>query len=82
MTNSFESMSFLKKIWQGWKIFARTLGRINSKILLTVFFFLILGPIALIRKIVFLFKPRPAHATFWLKKEIKEEKLEDFYRPF
>lgn len=75
-------MSFLKKIWNGWKIFARTLGRINTKIILSLFFFFIFGPIALIRKLFYLFKKKSSANTFWIKKESKRQKLEDYYRQF
>lgn len=35
----------LKQIWAGWKQFARLVGRVNTVILLTLFYFLILSPL-------------------------------------
>jgi hypothetical protein len=40
-------MGFLKKAWQGWKAFANRLGKIQTLILMTLFYFLILGPVAI-----------------------------------
>src|SRR3989338_1451741 len=75
-------MFILRKIWQGWKIFAKTLGKINTLILLTLFLFLILGPIALIKKIPRLFLKKRFQNTFWVKKESEKKNIEDYYRPF
>lgn len=39
---------FLKKIWEGWKKVAIVIGRVNTVIIMTVFYFLIIAPIGLI----------------------------------
>ena len=36
------------KIWEKWKIIARKIGDFQSRLLLNVFYFLILGPVALL----------------------------------
>jgi hypothetical protein len=36
-----------RKLWGRWKRFARTIGDFQARALMTVFYFLILGPIAL-----------------------------------
>jgi hypothetical protein len=35
----------LKKIWTGWKKIAHTIGRVQTVIILTLFYFLILAPL-------------------------------------
>lgn len=40
-------MDFLKKLWKAWKAFAHALGKVQTFILLTVFYILILGPVSL-----------------------------------
>jgi hypothetical protein len=40
-----------KKIWNGWKRFALVIGRFNTRVVLTVLYFILLGPFALLRKI-------------------------------
>ncbi|MEK7449448.1 MAG: hypothetical protein AAB019_08190 [Planctomycetota bacterium] len=42
----------LKKIWSGWKLFALKFGQFNTRIILTAFYFVCLGPIALIKKLI------------------------------
>ena len=42
---------FFQNIWNGWKRIALKIGRINTVILLTVFYFLILAPTGLIFKL-------------------------------
>lgn len=42
-------LNFLKKVWQAWKRFAFVLGRINTTILLTVVYFLIIPVFSLMR---------------------------------
>ena len=43
--------NFFKKIWNGWKIAAKKIGRFNTVVLLTLFYFLILAPLGLIFKL-------------------------------
>ena len=61
----------LKTLYKYWMIFARFLGRINSRVLLTVFYFLIFGIVSLIRKLFKLFKVHPETVSYWLKKAPK-----------
>lgn len=41
----------LKQIWNGWMRFARTVGRVNTVVLLTLFYFLILSPFGAIMRL-------------------------------
>ena len=41
----------LSKIWAGWKKFAHLLGRVNTEIILFLFYFLIFTPFGLLTKL-------------------------------
>jgi hypothetical protein len=40
-----------KKIWEGWKKFAKKLGEFNSRLILTVFYFIFITPISVPMKL-------------------------------
>ena len=80
-------MNFLKKIWigfkKGWMKFAHTLGRINTTILLTILYFVIIGIYSIIARIIKLitlpFKKEPQ--TYWITREDKFDP-DSFKHPF
>jgi hypothetical protein len=39
-----EVKSLLKRIWAGWKRVAHKIGRFQTRVLLTVFYYLVVGP--------------------------------------
>jgi hypothetical protein len=41
-------MKLLRQLWQGWKRIAHRIGVIQTFIIMTVFYFVIIGPAALI----------------------------------
>jgi hypothetical protein len=43
-------MTLLKRIWEGWKKIAHKIGNFQARIILLVFYFVILAPFALIIK--------------------------------
>ena len=43
-------MELLKKIWEGWKKIAHKIGNFQARIILLVFYFIILAPFSLIIK--------------------------------
>ncbi len=43
--------NILNAIWNGWKKFGRILGRVNTEIILFIFYFLIFTPVGLISKL-------------------------------
>lgn len=45
-------MSLLKAIWEGWKRLAHRIGVFNTKLLLFLFYYLLLGPISLMVRTV------------------------------
>lgn len=63
----------LKKIWQIWKSFAQAFGRFNAHLILTLFYFLIIGPIAIIRRGIKLLSSKNNKDSYWLLKREGEE---------
>lgn len=41
-------MTLLKRAWEGWKRLARKIGDFNARIILSLFYFLILGPFSIL----------------------------------
>lgn len=40
--------ALLRRLWEGWKRFGRKMGDFQARLLLTVFYFVILAPFALV----------------------------------
>ncbi|OGF68122.1 MAG: hypothetical protein A2Y62_01115 [Candidatus Fischerbacteria bacterium RBG_13_37_8] len=59
-------MKLLKRIWEGWKTIAFKIGAFNAKILLTLFYFLILTIAAIPFKLTNdTLKMKRKYTTFW-----------------
>lgn len=41
-------MQFLKKLWVGWKKVAHAIGNFQGRVILTVFYFVLIAPLAII----------------------------------
>lgn len=83
MADSFKR--FFRLLYRYWMKFAHVLGWINTRILLTLFYFVILTPFALL---VSLFKRdlldqsfKPNEPTYWLPKE-KAVERERYLKPY
>jgi hypothetical protein len=64
--------SFLKLLYRYWMIFAKALGWVNSRIILTVFYFVIFSPLSLIMRLFgkdFLAANYDNPESYWLPKE-------------
>ncbi|HJN62442.1 MAG TPA: hypothetical protein QGH92_02565 [Candidatus Parcubacteria bacterium] len=59
----------LRKIWQKWIYAARIFGKVNSFVILTLFYFIIIGPISLARKFFNLFRSKEQPESYWVAKE-------------
>ncbi len=62
-------MGILRKLWDGWKAFAHVLGRIQTAILLSIVYFLTIGPIGLIGRLFrndFLGLRRSDRPSYWI----------------
>ena len=63
----------LEKFWRVWKRFAKILGTINSYLILTILYFLVIGPISSLRKIIKKFSRKLPKDSYWLPKEESRE---------
>jgi len=41
-------LEFMKRGWRGWQRVARMIGDVQARLLLTVFYFVVLGPFAVV----------------------------------
>lgn len=66
--------NILKRIWDGWKKIARKIGDFNARVILTIFYFVLLLPFALMVK----FFTDPLEIKKGAKKgwQVKEEKAD------
>ncbi len=69
-------------LYRGWMAFAHVLGWVNGRIILTVMYVVILGPVAIIRKISRLVSGQKASDTYWINKEPVAATLESLHRIF
>ncbi len=77
--------SLRRRIYLRWMAFARVLGRVNTMVLLTVFYFAILGPVALILRILrkdLLDRWFEDRSSYWYDREQEEHSLERRSRQF
>ncbi len=67
-----------KRFYDFWMILVKFLGRINTFILLTIIYFLIIGPLAIFLKLfkrdLLVIKFSNAGESYWLAKEAKPAK--------
>jgi len=70
----------ISRIKDGWMLFARTLGRVTTIILLTLVYLVIIGPMALLakmlRKDLLQKKKNSIKTTYWLNRATNEPTLE------
>ena len=74
----------LKKLWQSWGSFSRRIGEFQNKIVMSLFFFIVISPFALAVKIFsdplrIRYRGTESH---WLPKIETENSLEQFKRQF
>lgn len=60
----------------------KAFGRVNSALLLTVFYYLILGPVAVVFQIVKVFKVEKKTKSYWIKRTQEQETEETLRRQF
>ncbi len=74
-------MTVLRALYRAWMAFARALGRINTVLVLTLIYFLVLPVFSLLR-----FKDplrlRRGRPTRWLERPPVERSLERFTHPY
>lgn len=43
--------NIFRRLWEGWKKIARKIGDFNARVILTIFYFILLSPFALLMKL-------------------------------
>jgi hypothetical protein len=78
--------SFFKTIWSGIKAFSKKVAYIQAIIILTLFYFLVIGPFSvmlrLLGKDLLNKKWKDINKSYWIKKEKNEINLENARRQF
>lgn len=46
-----ETQGFFRRLWEGWKRVARKIGDFNARVILTLFYFILLFPFAMMVKL-------------------------------
>lgn len=78
------SKSSPKRLWQGWKNFSRRMGSFQTRIMLSLFFFLFVTPFGLAVKVLSdpLRIKRKRSGSYWLLKKERNLDLEEFKKQF
>lgn len=78
-------MNFLKTLYSYWMKFAHALGWVNTRIILSIVYFLIFTPLALIFRLIGkdpMERRFEAADSYWVKREAREFRQEDYRRQF
>lgn len=72
------------KIWERWKRFARKIGNFQSRLLLSLFYSIVIFPLAPILKLFFdpLGIKKGDFPSYWLSRKRLDENLEDLRRQY
>jgi hypothetical protein len=78
--------SFFRALYRGWMRLAHALGRVNTAILLSLFYYLVITPVGFVRRLTgndpLPKKPDPGASTYWIPRESKPFRKEDYLRQF
>jgi hypothetical protein len=68
----------MKKLWLWWKKSAHKIGNCQARVILSLFYFIVAAPFALVVKLFFdpLKLKESPKASYWLPKETPEHTLE------
>lgn len=71
-----------RRAYRLWMAFAHALGWVNSRILLTVLYIVVLGPVAVVRKVGAIFSRKKYPSTYWISKRSEGATIESLRRIF
>ena len=77
-------IEMLGRLWERWKVLAQRIGDFQARVILTLVYFVILGPMAIVLKLLrdpLGLKP-PAGSSIWVSKPAHEDSLEASRRQF
>ncbi|MEZ4768317.1 MAG: hypothetical protein R2844_07815 [Caldilineales bacterium] len=73
----------LRKLWDRWMVLARKIGKFQSRILLTLFYFVIVLPFGLAVRLLadpLHIRRHQSRDTAWLPRETHDKELADAHR--
>ena len=79
------SGNIFKRLWNRWTGFSKRMGSFQSRVMLSLFFFALVTPAALIIKVLgdpLRIKKKKAMNTYWLAKAPCSTEIEDYRRQF
>lgn len=62
-------MKFLKKLWEGWKKVAHKIGNFQARVLLGIFYFLLLSPFSLVLTLKDTLNLKPGKSPGWRNRQ-------------
>ncbi len=75
-----------KLLYKGWMAFAYALGWVNTRILLVLFFFLVITPVSLVLRMIgkdpLLRRSEPDLKSYWIAREKGSFDRESYLRQF
>jgi len=73
--------TWLKYVYIPWMIIARAIGFVITQIILIIFYFLIITPFGLIKRIITYFNKssKTTKSTYWIKKENTQPDIERMF---
>jgi hypothetical protein len=77
--------TFVKRIWHRWTGFSKRMGSFQSRVMLSIFFFVIVSPAALLIKVLgdpLRIKKKQELETYWVAKTPSSTGLEDYRKQF
>ncbi len=74
----------VKKLWSKWKALAQKIGNFQARVILSLFYFIIVSPIGIVFKFAddSLRLKRPKTNSYWLSRNINKTSLEEERRQF
>lgn len=74
----------MKQLWHAWKRIAIKIGAVNSRVLLTLFYFVLVVPVGVIVRLVSdpLFLKQGKRLSYWVSREEKNVTLDESRRQF
>lgn len=74
----------LSRLWSRWKVIAHAVGNFQSRVLLTIFYFLVIPPFALVVKLLKdpLQLHSVGHSSYWLERQDQPEPSVSVTRQF
>ncbi len=75
-------MNVLQQIWKPIEKVLKFIGKVQSTILLSIFYLLILAPMGIIFQVIKLTRPKKRLSSYWKRREDTRETKETLLRQF